>query len=144
MTFSRTYATHHQKVAKLSAATWRISSISCRSFCSGWDLRVLPPGEYHVIHTPMLLNSTEFCIVWLFLCHFVHHLGICNPICVKLLQLMCAVITHNSAKKWSLYVNPLTAISRSSGYKLFVTRCRQPAFRIEHYMQNGAVNRCSG
>ena len=40
--------------------------------------------------------------------------------------------------------NPLTAISRSSGYKLFVTRCRQPAFRIEHYMQNGAVNRCSG
>ena len=27
----RTYATHHQKVAKLSAVTWRISSISC------WD-----------------------------------------------------------------------------------------------------------
>ena len=49
----RTYTTLHQKVAKLSAATWRISSISCRSFCFGWDLRVLPPGEYHVIHTPM-------------------------------------------------------------------------------------------
>ena len=31
--------------------------------------------------------------------HFVWHLGICNPICVKLLQLMCAVITHNSAKQ---------------------------------------------
>ena len=40
--------------------------------------------------------------------------------------------------------NPLTTISRSSGYKLFVTRYRQPAFRIEHYMQKRAVSRCSG
>ena len=31
-------------------------------------------------------------------CHFVRHLGICNRIRVKLLQLMCAVITHKSAK----------------------------------------------
>ena len=30
--------------------------------------------------------------------HFVRHLGICNPICVKLPQLMCAVIMHNSDK----------------------------------------------
>ena len=30
--------------------------------------------------------------------HFVCHLGICNPICVKLLQLMCGVIMHNSVK----------------------------------------------
>ena len=35
--------------------------------------------------------------------HFVRHLGICNQICVKLLQLMFAVITHNSVKKRSLY-----------------------------------------
>ena len=35
---------------------------------------------------------------------FVRHLGICNRICVKLLQLMCAVITYNSVKKTkSLY-----------------------------------------
>ena len=27
---------------------------------------------------------------------FVRHLGICNPICVKLIQLMSGVITHNS------------------------------------------------
>ena len=50
-------------------------------------------------------------------------------------------------QKWlsiNRHFNPLTAVSRSSGYKLFVTRYRQPAFRIEHYMQNGAVNRCSG
>ena len=39
--------------------------------------------------------------------HFVHHLGICYQICVKLLQLMCAVITHNSVKKRSLYINKL-------------------------------------
>ena len=30
--------------------------------------------------------------------HFVRHFGICYRICVKLLQLMCAVITHNSVK----------------------------------------------
>ena len=30
--------------------------------------------------------------------HFIHHLGICNRICVKLPQPMCAVITHNSVK----------------------------------------------
>ena len=37
--------------------------------------------------------------------HFVRHLGIRNSICVKLLQLMCAVITHNSLIKRSLYIN---------------------------------------
>ena len=31
--------------------------------------------------------------------HFVRHLGICNRICVKLLQLMCGVTAHNSVKK---------------------------------------------
>ena len=30
---------------------------------------------------------------------FVSHLGICNPICIKLLQLMSVVITHNLVKK---------------------------------------------
>ena len=37
--------------------------------------------------------------------HFVRHPGICNQICVKLLQLMCAVILHNSVKELSLYIN---------------------------------------
>ena len=31
--------------------------------------------------------------------HFVRHLEIFNRICVKILQLMCAVITHNQVKK---------------------------------------------
>ena len=30
---------------------------------------------------------------------FVRHLGICNKICVKRLELMLGVITHNSVKK---------------------------------------------
>ena len=30
--------------------------------------------------------------------HFVLHIGICNPICSKLLQLISGVITHNSVK----------------------------------------------
>ena len=34
--------------------------------------------------------------------HFVRHLGICNPICIKLLQLMSGVITHNSVKNTKL------------------------------------------
>ena len=37
--------------------------------------------------------------------HFVRHLGICYRIYIKLLQLMFGVITHNSVKKQSLYIN---------------------------------------
>ena len=37
--------------------------------------------------------------------HFVRRLGICYRICVKLLQLMSGVITHNSVKKRSLHIN---------------------------------------
>ena len=44
--------------------------------------------------------------------HFVCHLGICNPICVKLLQLMCAIITHNSVEKRSLYINKWLSYSQ--------------------------------
>ena len=43
---------------------------------------------------------------------FCPHLGICNRICVKLLQLMCAVITHNSAKKLSLCINKWLSYSQ--------------------------------
>ena len=46
--------------------------------------------------------------------HFVRHLGICNRICVKLLQLMCAVITHNSVKKRSISVNKWLSYSQLS------------------------------
>ena len=35
-------------------------------------------------------------------CHFVRHLGICNPICVKLLQIMSGVIPRSLKKKTSL------------------------------------------
>ena len=44
--------------------------------------------------------------------HFVRHLGICNPICIKLLQLMTGVITHNSVKKRSLYINKRLSYSQ--------------------------------
>ena len=43
--------------------------------------------------------------------HFVRHLGICNRICVKLLQLMCAVTTHNLVKRRSLYINKWVSYS---------------------------------
>ena len=45
--------------------------------------------------------------------HFVRHLGFCNRICVKLLQLMCAIITHNSLKRRSLYINKWLSYSQS-------------------------------
>ena len=44
--------------------------------------------------------------------HFVRHLGICYEICVKLVQLMCAVITHNSVKKRSIYNNKWLSYSQ--------------------------------
>ena len=37
--------------------------------------------------------------------HFPRYLGICNPICIKLLQLMSGVTPHNSVKKRSLCIN---------------------------------------
>ena len=44
--------------------------------------------------------------------HFVRHLGICDQIYVKLLQLMCAVIMHNSVKKRSLYIKKWLSYSQ--------------------------------
>ena len=41
--------------------------------------------------------------------HFVRHIGICNSICVKLLQVMSGVILHNLQK------NDVSISSRSSG-----------------------------
>ena len=47
--------------------------------------------------------------------YFVRHLEICNRICVKLRQLMCAVITYNSVQNevtaiYSVYATMLFAI----------------------------------
>ena len=42
--------------------------------------------------------------------HFVRHLGICNRICVLLLQLMYAVIAHNSVKKRSICVTKMAEL----------------------------------
>ena len=44
--------------------------------------------------------------------HFVRLLGICNQICVKLLQLMCAVIMHISVENRSIYINKLLSYSQ--------------------------------
>ena len=58
------------------------------------------------------VNPLICCYVALHSRHFVRHIGICNPICVKLLQLMSSVITHNSVKNevsvliiWLIYTN---------------------------------------
>ena len=40
--------------------------------------------------------------------HFVRHLGICNPICVKLLQVISGVITSNLKEKRRLYLKPFS------------------------------------
>ena len=39
----------------------------------------------------------------------------------------------------ALYLNPLTAAIRGSGYKLFVKWRHYPGARLERYLQNGAV-----
>ena len=58
-----------------------------------------PSSESLAPSSDSFVNPLICCYLALHSRHFVRHLGICNPICVKLLQLMCAVITHNSAKK---------------------------------------------
>ena len=60
-----------------------------------------PSSESLAPSSDSVVNPSIYCYLALHSRHFVRHLSICNPICVKLLQLMCAVITHNSAKKWS-------------------------------------------
>ena len=40
--------------------------------------------------------------------HFERHLGICNPICVKLLQIIFGVIRSNLKEKWRLSLKPLS------------------------------------
>ena len=40
--------------------------------------------------------------------NFVRHVGICNPICVKLLQVMSSVIPSNLKHKWRLYLKPFS------------------------------------
>ena len=50
---------------------------------------------------------------------------------------------HICSRHWST-LNPLTAVSRGSGYKFFVTLYHEPAVRIEHYMQNWAASRWPG
>ena len=45
--------------------------------------------------------------------HFVCQLGICNPICVKLLRVMCSVIMHNSVKKNEVYINKMLSFSQN-------------------------------
>ena len=40
--------------------------------------------------------------------HFVRHLGICNPICLKFLQVMSGIILNNLKEKWRLYLKPFS------------------------------------
>ena len=44
--------------------------------------------------------------------HLVSHLGICNPTCVKFLQIMCGVIPRNLEKKRCLYLNRFPEIHK--------------------------------
>ena len=50
------------------------------------------------------VNPPISCYLALHSRRFIRHLVICNQMCVKLLQLMCAVITHNSVTKQSLCI----------------------------------------
>ena len=48
--------------------------------------------------------------------HFVHHLGICNPICVKLLQFMSGVIPYNFLKKMTSLSQTIFLRSTNAAY----------------------------
>ena len=67
-------------------------------------ISLTPSSESIAPSSDSFVNQSICCNLALHSRHFVRHLGICNRIRVKLLQLMCAVITQNSAKKMkSLY-----------------------------------------
>ena len=50
-------------------------------------------------------------------CHFVHHLGICNPICIKLLKIMSGVIPHNLKKKPTSLSQTVFLASTNEAYR---------------------------
>ena len=77
----------------------------------------LPPSSESLApSSDSFVNPSTCCYLALHSRHFVRHLGICNPICVELLQLMCAVITHNSLEKRSLYINTHNSLKKRSLY----------------------------
>ena len=73
-------------------------------------------------------------------------------------QYLCCVQLKSTAKSrvrltwhtnfivmfWSSSLNPLTAVSRRAGYTFFVTMYREPAGRLEWYMQIRPVSRRAG
>ena len=63
-----TYATHHQKVAKSSATTWRISTISCRHVLVLIGLRFTSAATWRISCNTYAdaLNYIEFCILRFF------------------------------------------------------------------------------
>ena len=56
--------------------------------------------------------------------HFIHHLGICNLICVKLLQIMSGVISHN-LKKRSLSQSIFLASTNAAYRQAYIQAYRQ-------------------
>ena len=49
--------------------------------------------------------------------HFVRHLGICNPVCVKLLQIMCGVIPHNFKETGRLISNRFPEVHKRGTHR---------------------------
>ena len=86
--------------------------------------------------------------------HFVRHHGICYRICVKLLKLMCAVITHNSVKinEVSILINDRVTINYSvsqppfcpPSWNLLSDLCQTSTTDVRcHYAQLGEKNEVS-
>ena len=64
-----------------------------------------PYSESLAPSSDSFVNPSICCYLALHSHHFGRHLAICNWIYIKLLKLMCPVITHNSVKKRSLCIN---------------------------------------
>ena len=69
------------------------------SNCYNWCVLSLCTIQWKKNEVSILINCWDTVNYSVSRPPFVRYLGICNRICVKLLQLMCAVITHNSVKK---------------------------------------------
>ena len=80
--------------------------------------------------------------------HFVRHLGICNRICVNLLQLMSGVITHNSHQKLARdktvhCIDDINSWMRSNRLRLNPTKTEFmwcATSRRLHHIDNAPIN----
>ena len=72
--------------------------------------------------------------------HFVHHLGICNPICVKLLNVMSGVIPSNLKSEDGIEEETIKLKATEYGPERWLTVSKIVERRLLHDLESNHCN----